>query len=225
MIQHTRALVMTGDIPLREQEIAMADWLENMSDDVRSVLDAMPFMVLLMDDELRIHDANRAAARMLGAEPRDLSQQRPGGVLHCLNARSSEGGCGSSASCADCVIRNSVLQAGQRREVFRQASRMRLQVGGKDRDVWYAVTASPFPYRRLGAYLVMLEDISELVILRSIIPICAQCRKIRNEGNVWEHADSYLSKRTPLEFSHGLCPDCMKELYPHYRPLHDALRD
>ncbi len=45
----------------------MADWLENMSDEVRSVLDAMPMMVLLMDDELRIHDANSAAVRMLGA--------------------------------------------------------------------------------------------------------------------------------------------------------------
>ena len=98
---------------------------------------------------------------------------------------------------------------------------MQLQVGGESSDIWYSVTAAPFPYRRLGAYLVMLEDISELMILRSIIPICAQCRKVRNEGNTWEHADSYLSKRTPLEFSHGLCPECMKKLYPNYSPPHD----
>ncbi len=118
-----------------------------------------------------------------------------------------------------------VRQAGQRQSVHRQTSRMQLLVGGKEREVWYAVTVAPFPYRRLGAYLVMLEDISELVVLRSIIPICAQCRKIRNEANVWEQADSYLARKTPLEFSHGLCPDCMARVYPDYRPPKDAPSD
>jgi DNA-binding response OmpR family regulator len=44
--------------------------------------------------------------------------------------------------------------------------------------------------------------------LESLIPICAYCKKVRNDANLWQAVDSYLSQRTGADLSHSICPDC-----------------
>lgn len=53
-------------------------------------------------------------------------------------------------------------------------------------------------------------------LLEGLLPICAGCKKIRSQENHWEHIESYISKRSPVQFSHGLCPDCLEKLYPDF---------
>lgn len=50
--------------------------------------------------------------------------------------------------------------------------------------------------------------------LEGILPICASCRKIRNEEGVYEPVESYISTRSGATFTHGLCEDCARDLYP-----------
>jgi hypothetical protein len=50
--------------------------------------------------------------------------------------------------------------------------------------------------------------------LRGLIPICASCKKIRDDQGYWTQLESYLEKHSDAEFSHGLCLDCMRKLYP-----------
>lgn len=57
------------------------------------------------------------------------------------------------------------------------------------------------------------KALDEIVTLQGMLPICANCKKIRDDNGYWEQVDSYMRKRTKLTFSHGLCPDCIKELY------------
>jgi hypothetical protein len=52
--------------------------------------------------------------------------------------------------------------------------------------------------------------------LRGILPICAHCKKIRDDGGFWQQVEAYVSHHTEAEFSHGICPDCMGSLYPKY---------
>jgi len=52
--------------------------------------------------------------------------------------------------------------------------------------------------------------------LGSFLPICANCKKIRDEEGAWIPIEAYISDRSETEFSHGICPDCMKKLYPEY---------
>lgn len=66
--------------------------------------------------------------------------------------------------------------------------------------------------RRLNRELQ--EALDEIKVLRSIIPICAQCKKVRNEEGYWERVEVYLAKYLGGNISHGLCDDCVKELYP-----------
>lgn len=54
----------------------------------------------------------------------------------------------------------------------------------------------------------------EVKVLRGLIPICASCKKIRNDGGFWQQLEEYLSDHSEAEFSHGLCQPCIKKLYP-----------
>ena len=55
---------------------------------------------------------------------------------------------------------------------------------------------------------------SEIIQLRGIIPICASCKKIRDDAGYWHEIELYIEKHSEADFSHGLCPDCIKKLYP-----------
>ena len=51
-------------------------------------------------------------------------------------------------------------------------------------------------------------------LLEGFIPICANCKKIRNEEEQWEQMEKYIAEHSLAKFSHGICPDCAKKLYP-----------
>jgi hypothetical protein len=53
-------------------------------------------------------------------------------------------------------------------------------------------------------------------VLEGILPICASCKKIRNENGEYEQVEKYISERSQATFSHGVCPECLKRLYPWY---------
>lgn len=55
---------------------------------------------------------------------------------------------------------------------------------------------------------------SELYQLRGLLPICAKCKRIRKDDGYWEQLEIYISAHSRADFSHGICPDCTRELYP-----------
>lgn len=58
------------------------------------------------------------------------------------------------------------------------------------------------------------HTLAEIKQLRGYLPICASCKKIRNDGGYWEQIEKYISEHSEAEFTHGLCPECAKRLYP-----------
>ena len=52
--------------------------------------------------------------------------------------------------------------------------------------------------------------------LTGLLPMCSGCKKIRDDDGYWTMVESYISSRTDAQFSHGLCPECLKSLYPDY---------
>ncbi len=60
-----------------------------------------------------------------------------------------------------------------------------------------------------------LQDaLAEIKELRGFIPICSNCKKIRDDAGYWQQIEKYITDRTDAKFSHAVCPDCAKELYP-----------
>lgn len=58
------------------------------------------------------------------------------------------------------------------------------------------------------------EALANVKTLRGLIPICASCKKIRDDKGYWTHLETYLTKHSDASFSHGLCLDCVRKLYP-----------
>ncbi len=63
--------------------------------------------------------------------------------------------------------------------------------------------------------LVELSDaVAKIKTLTGLLPICSSCKKIRDEAGHWTAIELYVRDRTEADFSHGICPECLKRLYP-----------
>ncbi|MDD2998384.1 MAG: GAF domain-containing protein [Candidatus Riflebacteria bacterium] len=60
------------------------------------------------------------------------------------------------------------------------------------------------------------QALSEVKTLRGLLPMCSNCKKIRDDKGLWTRLEAYLSSHTDARFTHGLCPDCLRELYPDF---------
>jgi CheY-like chemotaxis protein len=62
------------------------------------------------------------------------------------------------------------------------------------------------------------QALKEVKVLRGFIPICASCKKIRNDQGYWQLVEAYIREHSEAEFSHGICPDCIKKFFPGVEP-------
>lgn len=60
------------------------------------------------------------------------------------------------------------------------------------------------------------ESLARIKTLRGLLPICVSCKKIRNDNDYWQSVEVYVAEHSEADFSHGLCPDCARRLYPDY---------
>ena len=68
---------------------------------------------------------------------------------------------------------------------------------------------------RLNAQTAALQRaLSEVHTLRGLLPMCAHCKKIRDDEGLWTRVEEYLTEHTEAMVSHSLCPDCLKQFYP-----------
>jgi nitrate/nitrite-specific signal transduction histidine kinase len=62
-----------------------------------------------------------------------------------------------------------------------------------------------------------LQDaMSNVRVLTGLLPICAGCKKIRNDKGYWTQVEEFMEQHSEARFSHGLCPDCMARMFPNY---------
>ncbi|MBN1654396.1 MAG: PAS domain S-box protein [Deltaproteobacteria bacterium] len=62
--------------------------------------------------------------------------------------------------------------------------------------------------------LQLRKTLAEVKSLRGIFPICASCKRIRDDKGYWNQIESYIRDHSEAEFTHGICPECMRRLYP-----------
>lgn len=66
--------------------------------------------------------------------------------------------------------------------------------------------------------LELREALEKVKTLSGLLPICAHCKKIRDDKGYWNQVEGYLSTHSELQFSHGICPECAKKHYPDFDP-------
>ncbi|MBI5591959.1 MAG: PAS domain-containing protein [Deltaproteobacteria bacterium] len=180
------------------------------TDILRVVFDALPSLVFVVDQDVRIQEYNAAASDLLMAKRATVLKQRAGEILHCVHSRAVPDGCGEAPFCKNCIIRNSVKEAFQGNRVVRRRTRLELMRDGNTLEIYALITASPFSFQDRPLALLVIEDISEIAELYRMIPICSICKKIRDEKESWMRVETYFKNNWGVDFSHGICPDCYK---------------
>lgn len=81
------------------------------------------------------------------------------------------------------------------------------------RDVTVRMRAQEEREKLIDQLQKALDDVK---VLRGMLPICASCKKIRDDGGYWTQLEAYISEHSEAVFSHGMCPACMRKMYPEY---------
>lgn len=179
-------------------------------DMLRAVFDALPSLVFVVDQDVRIQEYNATASELLMAARKTVLKQRAGEIMHCIHASEAQEGCGRSPFCKDCIIRNSVTEAFQGNRVVRRRTRIEIIRDENKIEIYALITASPFSFQDRPLALLVIEDISEIAELYRMIPICSVCRKVRDDKKSWMLVEAYFKNNWDVDFTHGLCPDCYK---------------
>jgi PAS domain-containing protein len=182
----------------------------------QAVVAAMPVPTFLVDRDVRIHWMNRAAEEGFELMRGYADLRRGGDALHCLHHGETPEGCGHAEACKTCPIRSAVGGAFEGSDVWRSKVTLQRKTDHGVEDVHLRVTARRIRHEGTDFVLCMLEDISELINLKSFLRICMHCRKVHVSDESWEHLEAYLASRLDLSFSHGLCKECAKKHYPDH---------
>ena len=84
------------------------------------------------------------------------------------------------------------------------------------RSIFYAIERKALNDRQDDLIAQLKKALKEIKMLSGLLPICANCKKIRDDKGYWHMVENYISSHAEVEFTHGICPDCMKELYPEF---------
>ena len=75
--------------------------------------------------------------------------------------------------------------------------------------------------KRQQLIIELREALAEVKTLSGFIPICAHCKKIRDDEGYWQQVEQYVQERSQAQFSHGICPECAKKYYPGIKVYKD----
>jgi len=88
----------------------------------------------------------------------------------------------------------------------------------RDRELQVVIDMALSKHQIEAQSKLLLANLQECVArvrkLSGILPICAHCKKIRNDREEWETVEAYIERHSEAEFSHGICPVCAKEFFP-----------
>lgn len=181
---------------------------------LRAVLEAVQVGIVVIDPHThRIADANPAALRMIGAPLEDIK----GRVCHLFLCSTQEGACPITdlKRKLDNEERELLTADGRRIPVLKTVVRM--QMDGRDHllesfvDISERKAAEAERETLIGELRTALSEIRRL---RGFLPICASCKKIRDDEGYWHQIESYIRDRADVDFTHSICPDCQEKLYP-----------
>ena len=193
---------------------------------VRDITASLGEGVLVVDTVGRMTSMNPEAEQLLGWSERDLAGKPLHDIIH---GRKKDG---SPLPAHECPSMR-VLLTGEREKVDDDIFIRR------DGTV-FPVSFISAPIRESGAVIAVViafQDITRLKqnaadreqlllayedalanikTLKGMMPICSSCKKIRDDKGYWNHIETYIQSRSEAEFSHGICPECAKKLYPEY---------
>ena len=228
------AVVFDGiDIDITERRLArqaLADSERRLND----IIDFLPDATWVIDREGRVIAWNRAVERLTGVNKEDIlgrgeyahavpfyGHPRPT-LVNLLLHRDSQW----EAEYINLKEEDGMLTAGESyhpqmgvKGRYLAATAARLfdaqgQVVGGIQAVRDITAVKHAEKEREKLIADLKQALAEVRTLSGLLPICAKCKKIRDDRGYWNQIEIYIREHTDADFSHGVCPDCARELYP-----------
>ena len=196
------------------------DIFENVSG-LKALIQAMPDLVFILNSDGKYVDVLSDDETLLYKEATELKGQLMSDVLpeavasNALNAVKDTLETGNS----NVVEYNLDVPAGHFWFEGITAPLHNRDSEGKDLIIWVArdITARKQAELQNEKVIGQLQDaLNHVKKLHRLLPICSACKKIRDDDGYWSQVEDYISKNSDIEFTHGICPDCMNELYPEF---------
>ena len=138
---------------------------------LRTIFEAVPCTILIMDDQLTVRSANGAAQHTFGLPETAIVNHRWGDMLRCTHAEETPEGCGSLDVCSNCQVRTTVLAALAGAETQRVMANFEFFIDGHIHKRLFSLSAAPIEYERKRMAVLTVEDITELSYLRQRLRI------------------------------------------------------
>ncbi len=91
-----------------------------------------------------------------------------------------------------------------------------------ERSIRYAIERKRTQEEQERLITELRQALAKVKQLSGLLPMCASCKKIRDDKGYWNQLEAYISEHSEADFSHGICPDCVKKHYPEYAHAFDA---
>jgi PAS domain-containing protein len=173
-----------------------------------ALLDAFPSLALIADADATIIEANRSARQWLGDRAGTRLGLSLGNTLHCIFPHESRGGCGATDFCPSCFVRRSIETVLSEQPAPRRLAHMIVNTDGQSEDRWFQVSASPLALGDRKLVLVVLEDATQLVELRALLPLCPGCSASHEASDPLGQARIFLRKHPDFLLADELCTEC-----------------
>jgi PAS domain S-box-containing protein len=179
------------------------------------IINGLQEPILVIGKDFQVLDANEAAGQAYGRDVGDMVGLRCHDVTHHFNRPCHEEG-------MLCPVRE-VFLSGNSVRVVHEHKR------SDGRSAWEEVVATPLRDSR-GEVESVVEEIHDLTdtlkneeivkqlqaevqTLQGLLPICSHCKKIRDADGQWNSVEKYIRHHSKAEFTHGVCPECLKKNY------------
>jgi sigma-54 dependent transcriptional regulator, acetoin dehydrogenase operon transcriptional activator AcoR len=140
--------------------------LINQDGFLKSMFESIPCGVLIIDKDRVVRAINNALEKTFGISQAEAVNRRGGEALQCIHAFSSPEGCGFSSACQDCRVRNIALNAISGKMMQRQLAEFQYKLNGNAHQLRLLLSAAPFSHNNEQLAIVIMEDITELSLLR-----------------------------------------------------------
>jgi PAS domain S-box-containing protein len=181
----------------------------------RSVLvESMEDGWIVLDVRGRFQDLNPVAEKMLGRTAGSLMGRSADEIQASLPGWQQLMSATENCSVETRMVQNKTPGHYDMNLTLMQDSRRRIK--GRlilIRDITRRKTAEAEKERLYTELKASLEQTRKL---QGLLPICAHCKNIRDDEGYWHQVEAYVTRHSDATFSHGICPDCMKKLYPDY---------
>ncbi len=170
-------------------------------------------------------DQTAVAAGRKQAQQLDLSYDHPDGRKQVLNLSASVMKDANGRLLANVYIVRDITALRQAEiELRRSRDELELRVQERTAALMMAndkltgeiTERKKMEEERIKLVSELQEALDNIKTLRGFIPICASCKKIRDDNGYWNQIEAYLSRHSLAEFSHSICPQCAKMIYPEY---------